>query len=604
MCDLCDGVARLAADTVVDELRDELIRAEVAAGWSVPGARRPLHRHEVTAHVRFGDLERAIAGAGGRVYRHAAGVRDQLLDALANDLTELATTGSPLTILDRIRALADPSSGAVLPGVARAVDDAAATIEADLLNLSRNGARGLAAENARQARQPAPPPTGDDDPVSDQARGIAHSEARRVAAQPVARLLTVAERAAARAASDADPIDVVDAVITAAESASDAGTADVARQAANRAHGAGRAQAAATMPEPREVYASELMDRDTCRPCGDVDGRTYTDLAAALVDYPDMGGYVACAGGGRCRGTLVLVWGTESPPTLDDPGDRPPPAIPTDRTPRGPVNPPPAPEPAVDVNDLDGMDDDTLEAALHAATSRGDFDTAERYGDELDRRAGAQPLTEVDEQALVPTDADLYRAPDDDWDAPIGLDDTAPTDDEIAAIRAAYEEHMNATGGVLAGGTEPARASRAIDRVRDEWDNHTMRTSLEIERYLRGASHISRARAVEATDQGITLLSLLTGPIDRALYYASEDLWRWWVDNPRLSFAEYALGAGVDNATMRQRAEAAARARDEAMARYEEDPDARAQRRRDRDRRRRRGQIDRGGDTIRNRRTD
>lgn len=54
-------------------------------------------------------------------------------------------------------------------------------------------------------------------------------------------------------------------------------------------------------------YSSEILDVATCGPCTDVDGTEYPDLSAAEQDYA-AGGYVECAGGPRCRGTLVGVY--------------------------------------------------------------------------------------------------------------------------------------------------------------------------------------------------------------------------------------------------------------------------------------------------------
>lgn len=58
---------------------------------------------------------------------------------------------------------------------------------------------------------------------------------------------------------------------------------------------------------PGEYYSSELLDENTCEFCEAVDGTDYPTIEAANADYP-MGGYSECAGGPRCRGTIVAVY--------------------------------------------------------------------------------------------------------------------------------------------------------------------------------------------------------------------------------------------------------------------------------------------------------
>ena len=60
--------------------------------------------------------------------------------------------------------------------------------------------------------------------------------------------------------------------------------------------------------KPEHVYASELMDENTCSPCADVDGTEWDTVEAAEADAYPAGGYIECEGGGRCRGTLVAVY--------------------------------------------------------------------------------------------------------------------------------------------------------------------------------------------------------------------------------------------------------------------------------------------------------
>jgi hypothetical protein len=59
--------------------------------------------------------------------------------------------------------------------------------------------------------------------------------------------------------------------------------------------------------DPREVYASELLDGNTCQSCLGVDGTEYGSIEASESDYP-IGGYIYCDGGLLCRGTIVAVY--------------------------------------------------------------------------------------------------------------------------------------------------------------------------------------------------------------------------------------------------------------------------------------------------------
>lgn len=71
----------------------------------------------------------------------------------------------------------------------------------------------------------------------------------------------------------------------------------------------GRMAVLAVAP-PAEYVASEALDKNSCKPCRDIDGTRYTTLPDARHAYP-TGGYTGCLGGARCRGTLVTVWPQE-----------------------------------------------------------------------------------------------------------------------------------------------------------------------------------------------------------------------------------------------------------------------------------------------------
>ncbi len=104
-------------------------------------------------------------------------------------------------------------------------------------------------------------------------------------------------------ALDAD--EVADAVRTHLDELTDAYLNDMLGGAMTQAQNTGRR---AVMTErPATVYASELLDGDTCTECSSVDAREYGSMADAEADYP-TGGYKSCKGGPRCRGTLVAVY--------------------------------------------------------------------------------------------------------------------------------------------------------------------------------------------------------------------------------------------------------------------------------------------------------
>ena len=76
--------------------------------------------------------------------------------------------------------------------------------------------------------------------------------------------------------------------------------------AMSAAQNEGRMAVLAVAP-PGTYTASEALDRNSCKPCRDIDGTQYTGLAEARTAYPTSG-YTDCLGGSRCRGFLVAIW--------------------------------------------------------------------------------------------------------------------------------------------------------------------------------------------------------------------------------------------------------------------------------------------------------
>lgn len=571
----------LRAEAALLEAEVALLAAEREAGAHVEGKRRPFE-HELRAGVRFAELDRDVVDTTGAVTRRATAVREQLLDDLA-ELTTAAVDDSPLDAVARVRALADPTSTAALPNARAAVDLVAADVELELTRLAERSSAELLDEARRQGLTDLPRVELD----ADDRRAI-RAAARRVAEQPVTAGLAVAVEAAERLAPGAqDGAEVLFGALEAVEDASPAGLEDVARQASSSAQGIGRTRAARLAPRPRQAYASELLDGNTCGPCGDVDGRLYDTLEHALEDYPGAGGFVFCAGGARCRGTLVYVWDTEQAPTIGPDG---PPQGPSDPPggPDGPVRPlppddrtsfprpyvPPAPPPlpaaplppqtppAIDPAgvartpdpELEQLGDAAVEAGLRDALRTGDQAAAVRHADELDRRADLGAA---------------WRDPDleEEWD--VGPDLT-PEEElaQAARIAAGMEEavpELAQLDGVTAGG-------RRIDRVRADFEVEQYRRMMAAEN--EGAEGIRADRRAEfdrkyGSGPGAGMELLWFGPAHRAYYYASEELRNYWQQHGRGSFAEYAVAAGIRDSKTLARAKAAQAADADAAARAE-----------------------------------
>lgn len=559
---------RLDVEVALLEAETDLLHRLTRDGRVVPGKRAPTTA-EVRAGVRFAELDRLVGDSAGRIAGIADRVRNATLDAVALDLGPLYGSDAA-AVTGRLNALLDPMSDARLDDLKALVDEATEEAYAELVDLHQRAGAEVLGEVGRQRL---PMPTG----TAPAALGTAGEralrvQAERVTAAPVTRLITVARDAAAAAPPGELAVDVA---IEAAETASKAGAEDLSRQAAAVAQDAGRAATlrevdARTGLDPREVYASELLDSNTCPPCSHVDGRDYPTLEEALADYPGNGGYASCDGGQRCRGTLVVVWATEAAPTVDDRRGEGPEA-----PPRQPVPPPPAP-PALPPSTLS---DDELADGLAGAALTDDTARATELGEELDRRDQAAGTPEPT-PAPVEADPDAWGWSEDDQAREVArevAEEYAGDAQAYARDLARASEEWEAAGGRVLGVVRDAAGNRRpqgrrIDAVREEWAVELERRYVELEDATRGAL-IRRDREVEfARKYGATAAPdvLMAGPARTAYYYASEEVRTVWAARPRITFAEFAVQRGVVDAKMVARARAASRARDDASMRAEE----------------------------------
>jgi hypothetical protein len=183
------------------------------------------------------------------------------------------------------------------------------TIASHLQTMASLGAGQAVAEASRQGHtSPTVPDLGElQDELSARAAAL-----ERMLAQALSQ--SAAQEAVRLTGGPLTPREVAAEVTTHLGGLTDAYLHDQFGGALSAALNGGRL-AAMTANRRRPLYASELLDVNTCAPCAEVDGTNYPSAAAAAADYP-AGGFRDCEGRLRCRGTVVAVYG-EAPPTVN-----------------------------------------------------------------------------------------------------------------------------------------------------------------------------------------------------------------------------------------------------------------------------------------------
>jgi hypothetical protein len=176
----------------------------------------------------------------------------------------------------------------------------AAVLLAAMTALAALAAAAVVAEAAHQGVDMATPAVAGLPELATTASGIA--------GQVVAGLGSAASKAAmTAAATGADVTTAVEQALAPSVATAPAWVRDNLSQALNVAQAAGRNTAMVAAPAAARYYASEVLDKNTCNPCYDVDGKVFLDLAAAQREYA-FGGYRYCEGGLRCRGIILARW--------------------------------------------------------------------------------------------------------------------------------------------------------------------------------------------------------------------------------------------------------------------------------------------------------
>lgn len=303
---------------------EQTIRAmhsDLAAGVVPQGMHRPLFVHEIAARTNFAGIEGDLTAEADVLAGRLSQSRARFIELVTAELERQVAIQSPTAPIQRIAQLIFDADG---PDGLRAIGGAAELLDEDARwhrgRLSVAAEKGFRTVLAEAAAQAFPVPEGLALKLDAEAADHLDLAARRLAQAPQVDVLTaLRERIYVEPRALVTPVEVIGRLEAHARGLSPKPLAQYASDAAAQTFGMGRTAAGIEMPTAKAIYASEILDRNTCGPCSLIDGHEYESMAAARADYP-MGGYRNCEGGPRCRGTLVIVWPTEADPTLQTPG--------------------------------------------------------------------------------------------------------------------------------------------------------------------------------------------------------------------------------------------------------------------------------------------
>lgn len=290
------AVAAIAAVMLADE----------EDGTAPKNAERLVSADERAAKVKFGDIEAMLDRAADQV----ADAIDGLLAALAAGLAKALFGDRESMDAQQLLAAFNMAAAVIPAALVDPLRKATEEISVVAADVEVNAAGMVAEEAARQ----------DVAPVEEVPEG-APAAAWIVAASAAA--LAAWERVVTLFRRDVLTPEAVASFATFTRSQVETtvktfgldGAKDMARQVTLQANRAGRDRGVSVFPI-MNIFASEIMDGNTCNACAKMDGEKFEDLEQAREAYP-FGGYKNCAGGLRCRGTLVFI--------LDEDGEVPPP---------------------------------------------------------------------------------------------------------------------------------------------------------------------------------------------------------------------------------------------------------------------------------------
>lgn len=204
-------------------------------------------------------------------------------------------------LLDQIRGIVQSGSTADLATLKVTTDTAIGLLQDAQVRLGETAARQVVTEAAEQ----------DVDLTAVYPEREDYAPDATLTVELLARGLEASAAREAQRIAGPEPVtdEVVEGVRSHLESLTDAEPKRVLGGALHGSVNAGRAATLAAGPLGA-IYASEVNDRNRCKPCEQIDGRwicNTDDLTGLYKLYP-LTGYVDCLGGVRCRGTFQGVW--------------------------------------------------------------------------------------------------------------------------------------------------------------------------------------------------------------------------------------------------------------------------------------------------------
>lgn len=258
-----------------------------AEPYSLPdrALRRRPYVQEVRAAVDWKGLDEFHDGAVDDLVDAFADVRAQQIDELADMIRKAES------VSDFIGMRPETDGGDIL--------------EKKLLEVLEQGAAGALDEAGRQGGKTKKIDLGDSRAVI--------SERAQVSAKLMAESIgqAAAQRGLSMSGSSASMDEIADDVAKYLSEFSDAYVKDRMTGLVSAATNEGRMAVFGELDGIEMLYSSELLDAATCSACAEIDGTEYTSRVDAAADYPS-GGYRDCAGGDRCRGTIIAVYEEDS----------------------------------------------------------------------------------------------------------------------------------------------------------------------------------------------------------------------------------------------------------------------------------------------------